>query len=167
MSDEEDVELDEIDVDEADAESGESEDEGYIPEYCAEDEPDEVEVEDTIQKKLRADWMNVHPQERIINCDEALLLCIVERDGTGIITDANHTTLPILTKYEYTRILGIRASQIEQGAPLFVEIPESMIDSYLIAKEELHAKKLPFIVKRPIPNGPIEYWKLADLEILF
>jgi DNA-directed RNA polymerase subunit K/omega len=166
MSDEEeDVEIEEDEIDEA--ESGESEDEGYIPEYCAEDEPDEVELNDTIQKTLRADWMDVHPQERIINCDEALLLCIVERDETGTIIDDKHITLPILTKYEYTRILGIRANQIEQGAPLFIEVPDSLIDSYLIAKEELHAKKLPFIIKRPIPNGPIEYWKLADLELLF
>jgi len=25
---------------------------------------------------------------------------------------------------------------------------------------------LPFIVKRPMPNGGCEYWKLQDLEIL-
>jgi hypothetical protein len=46
-------------------------------------------------------------------------------------------------------------------------VPDTMIDSYLIAKDELHQKKLPFIIKRPIPNGSIEYWKLADLELLF
>jgi hypothetical protein len=39
-------------------------------------------------------------------------------------------------------------------------------DSYLIAKEELHQKKLPFIIARPIPHGDTEYWKLKDLEIL-
>ena len=53
----------------------------------------------------------------------------------------------------------------EQGASLFIETDS--IDSYWIAKEEVHQKKVPFIFKRPFPNGPIEYWKLEDLEILF
>ena len=27
-------------------------------------------------------------------------------------------------------------------------------------------KKIPFIIRRPIPNGGTEYWKLQDLELL-
>ena len=27
-------------------------------------------------------------------------------------------------------------------------------------------KKIPFIIKRPIPGGAFEYWKLKDLEII-
>ena len=83
----------------------------------------------------------------------------------GVIVDPHHTSLPYLTKYEYTRSIGIRATQIEQGAALCIETDS--IDSYWIAKEEVHQKKVPFIFKRPLPNGPIEYWKLEDLEILF
>jgi hypothetical protein len=32
--------------------------------------------------------------------------------------------------------------------------------------KELEEKKMPFIIKRPMPNGGCEYWKLSDLEIL-
>jgi DNA-directed RNA polymerase subunit K/omega len=41
-----------------------------------------------------------------------------------------------------------------------------MIDAYLIALKELEEKKIPFIIKRPLPNGVIEYWRISDLEIL-
>jgi DNA-directed RNA polymerase I, II, and III subunit RPABC2 len=94
-----------------------------------------------------------------------LALCTIQRDAHGVIVDPHHTSLPYLTKYEYTRSIGIRATQIEQGAPVFIETDS--IDSYWIAKEDVHQKKVPFIYKRPLPNGPIEYWKLEDLEILF
>ena len=38
--------------------------------------------------------------------------------------------------------------------------------NYSIAKKELEKKILPFIIKRPLPNGECEYWKLKDLEII-
>ena len=41
-----------------------------------------------------------------------------------------------------------------------------MTDVYDIAKAELEAKRLPYILKRPLPDGEYEYWRLADLMIL-
>ena len=32
--------------------------------------------------------------------------------------------------------------------------------------KEFEEKKIPFIIKRPLPNGGVEYLKFADLEIL-
>ena len=138
-----------------------------IEEFRIEDEPIDTKVE--INKILKTPNYieEVHPQEKMINYEEVLSRCSVTRDADKNIMDENHTTIPILTKYEYTRILGVRASQIENGSPLFIDVSDTLIDSYLIAREELHQKKLPFIVKRPLPNGSIEYWKLEDLEILF
>ena len=46
------------------------------------------------------------------------------------------------------------------------EVPPGMISGYNIAVEELKSKKIPFIIRRPIPNGGNEFWKLEDLEIL-
>ena len=42
----------------------------------------------------------------------------------------------------------------------------NIIDGYTIAVREFEAKKLPFIICRPMPNGAMEYWKLRDLEIV-
>jgi hypothetical protein len=41
-----------------------------------------------------------------------------------------------------------------------------MINGNKIALEELNQKKVPFIIRRPIPNGGTEYWRLEDLELL-
>jgi DNA-directed RNA polymerase I, II, and III subunit RPABC2 len=108
----------------------------------------------------------LHPREKPINYDEVKTLCAVKRNKDGLIVDPIHTTVPILTKFEYTRILGLRATQIENGSPLFISVNESIIDSYVIARMELEAKKLPFIIRRPLPGGKMEYWRLHDLENL-
>jgi DNA-directed RNA polymerase subunit K/omega len=91
-------------------------------------------------------------------------LASVYRDDTNAIVDDNHKSLPILTKYERTRIIGQRAKQINQGARPFVVVPEGVIDGYIIAEMELKEKKIPFIIQRPMPNGSKEFWKVEDLE---
>ena len=75
-------------------------------------------------------------------------------------------TVPFLTKYERTRVLGQRAKQINSGDTPYLEVPYDIIDGYLIAQLELKAKKIPFIICRPIPDGTAEYWRLSDLEII-
>ncbi len=79
--------------------------------------------------------------------------------------DQNHKTQPFLTVFERTKILGFRANQLSQGAMPFVAVPKH-VKSYLeIAKLELEQRALPFIVKRPLPNGTFEYWRLSDLAV--
>jgi DNA-directed RNA polymerase subunit K/omega len=107
-----------------------------------------------------------HPECLIHNSDEIDKLSKVIRDENNIIVDPLHKTNPYLTKYERTRVLGQRAKQIETGANPFVKVPENIIDSLIIAELELKEKKIPFIIKRPIPGGAFEYWKLKDLEII-
>jgi DNA-directed RNA polymerase I, II, and III subunit RPABC2 len=77
-----------------------------------------------------------------------------------------HKTMPILTKYEKTKILGMRVKQLNSGANQYVTTNEKIIDNYLIAQMELEQKKLPFIIQRPLPNNNFEYWKLQDLDLL-
>ena len=107
-----------------------------------------------------------HPECLIHNYDEISKLTVVVRDSNNIIIDALHKTIPFLTKYEKARILGQRAKQIETGARPFVNVPENVIDSYVIAELELQQKRIPFIIRRPIPGGACEYWNLKDLEMI-
>jgi DNA-directed RNA polymerase subunit K/omega len=100
------------------------------------------------------------------NYDEVEAMCRVVRNDDGIIVDPLHRTLPFLTKYEKARILGERAKQINSGAKPVIEVDNTVIDGYLIALKELEEKKIPFIIKRPLPNGGCEYWKLEDLEMI-
>ena len=80
--------------------------------------------------------------------------------------DKNHATYPFLTLYERTKVLSLRASQLAHGSPPFIDVPEYLTDVYEVAKAELEAKRLPYILKRPLPDGTFEYWRLADLMIL-
>ena len=107
-----------------------------------------------------------HPESFSHNYDEIQTLSRVVRNSAGVIVDDLHRTIPIMTKYEKTRILGQRAKQLNEGAPAFINIDSTVIDGYLIAVKELEQKKTPFIIRRPLPNGGSEYWRLQDLEIL-
>jgi DNA-directed RNA polymerase subunit K/omega len=111
---------------------------------------------------------------KYINKDELLKYhteCIVQnydeiRSMSDIQLKSAHVTIPLLTKYERARIIGMRTVQLNNGATPLVEVPDTLIDNAIIAEKELMAKKIPFILCRPLPNGSKEYWKLEDLEIL-
>ena len=130
------------------------------------DDNDEYKLK-KFDKELREDYLiNFHPESLAQNYDEIYNLSRVVRDANGVIVDSLHKTLPIMTKYEKTRILGQRAKQINDGATPFVKVPEGVIDGYLIAVKELEEKKIPFIIRRPLPNRGSEYWLVEDLEII-
>lgn len=137
-----------------------------------EDEDEESDNEDNQYRKItpaiKENLLEKHyPEKKYQNYKEVEILAKVVRDKDGNILDENHKTAPILTKYERTRVLGERTRQIQQGSPIFVENPDNIIDSYVLAEMELQQKKIPFIIQRPLPYGSsIEYWRLADLEIL-
>ena len=95
-----------------------------------------------------------------------LVLCKIVKNKNGQIIDPLHTTIPYLTRYEKAKIIGVRAKQLNNGADTFIDIHNNMIDGLTIAEEELKQKKIPFIIRRPLPNGASEYWKVKDLEML-
>lgn len=134
------------------------------------DSEDEYVSKVDLEKKI-AYIKNTHTQEITKTYEEMISLTKIKRrklrtGGEDIIDDENHKTVPILTKYEKTRILGIRVSQLNEGAPRYINVNETIIDNNIIAEKELKLKKLPFIVTRPLPNGEKEHWRLKDLEIL-
>ena len=122
------------------------------------DEDDDIEY-----NMLNDELLNIHDMNTTINNKELHLLTKIKRDKQGTIIDNNHHSIPILTKYEKTRVLGQRAKQIDSGSNPFIKIPNNIVDSLVIAEMELKEKKLPYIIKRPIPGGKAEYWKLSDL----
>ena len=78
----------------------------------------------------------------------------------------NHSSSFFITKYEKTKILGMRAQQLAAGCPALVDIPKSITNVLDIAYLEYQQKKLPFIIERKLPNNKLEYWKLSDLSDL-
>ena len=176
---------DEVIVDDDDDEDEDDEDEDYddilgrndndenmasrkftMNDYDSDDDSDD----DNLQKFAETDKddiiTNFHPELYNHNYDEIQTMAKVTRDNNGTIVDPLHKTLPFVTKYEKARVLGERTKQLNAGAQAFVEVDDNVIDGYLIALKEFEEKKVPFIIKRPLPNGGCEYWKLSDLEIL-
>ena len=141
-----------MDEDEEDDEDNEDEDENYLQKF---------------DKNIRRDIIGEHHPELIQHNDEEVeTLCKIVLDVEGNIVDPLHKTVPFITKYEKARILGERARQINSGAKPFIKIEKTLIDGYLIALREFEEKKIPFIIRRPLPNGGSEYWKMADLEMI-
>lgn len=128
---------------------------------------DSSEYFQKLKSNVRESYISsYHPESLSHNYDEIQTLSRVVRNSAGVIVDDLHRTIPIMTKYEKTRILGQRAKQLNEGAPAFIKIDSTVIDGYLIAVKELEQKKTPFIIRRPLPNGGSEYWRVQDLEIL-
>tara|TARA_Y100000389_G_scaffold107873_2_gene104928 strand:- start:10260 stop:10907 length:648 start_codon:yes stop_codon:yes gene_type:complete len=139
--------------------------------YTTDDDDDMDDDDENYLQKITSDMKEnivnqYHPELNSHNYDEITSYTKIVRDNYNNIIDPFHKTIPILTKYERARILGQRAKQINSGAKAFVEIDKNIHDGYLIASKELQEKKIPFIVRRPLPNGGSEYWKLEDLEII-
>lgn len=138
-------------------------------EFSDDDESDDDDInylqkfDKSINEQIISDF---HPELKSQNYDEIENISRVIRDEKGNIIDPLHKTLPFITRYERARILGERAKQLNAGGKPFVDVDPTVIDGYLIALKEYEEKKIPFIIKRPLPNGGCEFWRFADLEIL-
>ena len=131
--------------------------------YDSDDDNYLQKLDDVNKKNIIKEF---HPELLQHNHYEIEALTRIVRNQQGQIVDPLHKTIPFITKYERARILGERAKQINMGAKPLTEIGPEIIDGYLIAEKEFSEKKIPFIVKRPLPNGGCEYWKFKDLEVI-
>lgn len=131
-------------------------------------------AEDTGSGTKQHDPLNIlykHHPEAVLDYKESVIQRLPLKSVppfTGDEVDKHHKSQPFLTKYEQTRILGFRTNQLAQGArPLLPNgVPEHIKSTLEIARLELQQRRLPFIVKRPMPDGSFEYWRLSDLLIL-
>lgn len=88
---------------------------------------------------------------------------------------------PIMTIYEFDKIIALRTQQIASGAPLFVDADagagegkamgnnlhiKSNMELRQIALRELIEGRLPFMVERKLPNNKKEYYRLKDLDLV-
>jgi DNA-directed RNA polymerase I, II, and III subunit RPABC2 len=81
----------------------------------------------------------------------------------GYTKNKERITSTFLTKYERARILGTRALQLSKNAPPMVVPQPGETDPYKLAERELAARKIPFIVRRYLPDHTYEDWKLSEL----
>ena len=150
--------------------SGKVENTGYDDNISPINSDIDSDDEDYLQKfdeNIKKNYIeNNHPECLIDNLHLVESLSKITRNSDGIIIDDYHKTLPFLTKYEKTRVIGQRIQQLNNGAKVYVNVSDDIIDNNVIAEMELKEKKIPFIIRRPLPDNTFEYWKLQDLELI-
>ena len=107
-----------------------------------------------------------HPECRVDYMEDVLKILPLESYPPTRETDKHHKSVPYLTLFEKTKIIGFRANQLAQGARPLIEVPKHVTDVLEIARIELEQKRMPYILKRGMPDGTFEYWRLNDLIIL-
>lgn len=130
------------------------------------DEAEEAVVVAEVKPELKKLYQQ-HPECQLDYVEQVLpRLDVTSTPAIGDKIDENHRTYPFLTHFERTKIIGLRANQLSKGSVPFIAVPKHITDVRDIARLELEQKRLPYIIKRPLPNGTYEYWRLADLLIL-
>jgi len=115
------------------------------------DEIDDVEVEDE----------NSYLEQE--NAEEHQFNIISYNDVIKNINTKEKKTIPYLFKFEKARIIGARLQQLAYGAEPKVNT-ENLHDINEIVLEELKQRKIPFIIRRSMPNGTYEDWKMEEFE---
>ena len=89
-------------------------------------------------------------------------------DYTNVYQDydiSDNITSNKMSKYEYTKVLGMRAQQITMGAEPLITITNDMKSAIEVAEEELRQRKTPYIIARKINNKKTDFWKIQDMVI--
>jgi DNA-directed RNA polymerase subunit K/omega len=150
-----------------------ADDEQYDDDQYVEEEEvvDEMEIENNQVKDFGNELLRFHPEARIDTIESVSMDAILTNvppsftnpDGQA---DSKHRGMPFLTQFEKTKILGFRTNQLSNGARPYIAVPKHVTDIREIARLELDARRLPIIIKRPMPDGTFEKWRLSDLLIL-
>ncbi|XP_013073064.2 DNA-directed RNA polymerases I, II, and III subunit RPABC2-like isoform X3 [Biomphalaria glabrata] len=124
-------------------------------------DPEEVEGDDF---EDGPDVEDDEPLDEPIDNDQGDRIEIITDGAVGQVEPQKRITTKYMTKYERARVLGTRALQIAMCAPVMVEL-EGETDPLVIAMKELKARKVPFIIRRYLPDGSFEDWALDELII--
>ncbi len=153
----------------AEGEEPDYDDEVEEPEELPEEGPVRIDGKTSLSTKI----------QRYIDLDKRLqeTLHITTRQQVLLESDPNfakfeveatttpHRSLPFLTKYERSALISERAVLLahphtKMTLP-YVDPSWSLIE---IATREVDQKTLPAILRRTLPNGKLEHWKLQDLQ---
>jgi DNA-directed RNA polymerase subunit K/omega len=151
-------------IGDSDVESIEEEEEVEDTIEATEEEPVEEEAGDTETPKIKK---KKGVKKAIVTSSDCLYNNIdFEEDydeKEEQVEDSKRITINRLTKYERVRIIGIRAKQIMTGANILIKGVENKTPQE-IAELEVKNNMVPFKIKRNLPNGKFEIWRLSELE---
>jgi len=147
-------------IDDDDLDNDIEDDDDQVVNFDIEEE-DDKELEDDVIEDL-----DEEEDENIINVSENNKFEIVSKDKTYERLDSRRKeTLPIMSRYEYTKLIGLRATQLAEGMSPCVSFDPNIRDTKFIAIQELLQKKMPLIIRRYLPNGTYEDWRPEELMV--
>ena len=79
-----------------------------------------------------------------------------------VVPDDERITSNIMSKFEWSEVIGIRTCHIESGGAIYTEIG-TLKDPYLIAIKELQDRKCPLLIIRKIGDNKVEHWKCNEM----
>lgn len=78
----------------------------------------------------------------------------------------NNLTLPVMTRFERAKLLGLRTEQLARGSDPCVPLEDPLRWTPSdVAQMELYAKTIPYIIARSLPDGSREIWNVRDLTV--
>jgi len=81
-----------------------------------------------------------------------------------ILAPENRRTSEFMTKFECCNLISLRAKQIEDGGPIFVDEGE-LTDPREIAKLEIQQRKCPLSIIRYITDTIVEEWDANEMGV--
>ena len=129
------------------------------------EENDDIDNEYTNENDFSEDEdltdLNVEEEEKGI--EDASFKILTYKNLLENIQKKPKKTIPLLTKFERARIMGVRLQQLAYGAKPRVDTTNLRSINEIVEKELLE-RKIPFIIRRTLPNNTYEDWKLEEFE---
>ncbi len=121
-----------------------------------ESKPDDHEDEDHEDKE----------EEFVIQRNKLHQIKITSEDDDNtiiVVRPENRVTSDHMTFYEYTHVVGVRATHISNGSPIYTSI-ENLDNPIDIAKKEIRENKCPLSIKRRLGStNMVEIWSVNEM----
>jgi DNA-directed RNA polymerase I, II, and III subunit RPABC2 len=141
---------------EADAVDGDGDDTVLDDEKKANNDDDD---DDPIERD--SDYEDGSDDEHEIDENENLADSNYSRIIKIVPSDMRQTS-NVMMEYEYSDTIGIRATQIENGAPVYTDIGE-LTNPLEIAAKEMFDRRCPLFIKRYIDETTAEHWNCREM----
>jgi DNA-directed RNA polymerase I, II, and III subunit RPABC2 len=79
-----------------------------------------------------------------------------------IVAPGNRITSEYMTIYEYTMVVGTRATHISEGSVLYTD-PQGLYDPRDIARKEINENKCPLSITRKVSPAKVEVWEVNEM----
>jgi DNA-directed RNA polymerase subunit K/omega len=86
----------------------------------------------------------------------------VDSTEIKIVSPDRRTTSEYMTIYEYSMVVGTRATHISEGSILYTD-PQGLFDPRDIAKKEINENKCPLSITRKVSPSMIEVWEVNEM----